>query len=121
MSVRWAVAGFGWVARDYMMPGIEAAGGRVVAVADPSPSAQAKAASVGIATFDDVATMLGQTEVEALYVATPNNLHLPAVHAAAAAGVPVLCEKPMEPPSTSAITLRIVRSPNMSWQVRSGA
>ena len=95
MSVRWGIAGFGWVARDYTVPGIEAAGGRVVAVADPSPSAQAKAASVGIAAFDDVATMLGQTEVEALYVATPNNLHLPAVRAAAAAGIPVLCEKPM--------------------------
>ena len=93
--MRWGIAGFGWVARDYMAPAIEAAGGTVVAIADPSSIAQASAESAGIIAYDDAATMLGGTPCDLLYVATPNNLHAPPVRAAAAAGIPVLCEKPM--------------------------
>lgn len=95
MGLRWGIAGFGWVARDYMLPAIEAAGGSVVAVADPSPIAQASAESASIVAYDDAATMLGGTQCDALYVATPNNMHDAPVLAALEAGVPVLCEKPM--------------------------
>lgn len=94
-SPRWGVAGFGWVARDYMAPGIEAAGGRVAAIADPSPLAQASAESASIFAFDDTDAMLASGEVDLVYVATPNNAHLGPVLAAARAGVPVLCEKPI--------------------------
>ena len=93
--MRWGIAGFGWVARDYMVPAIEAAGGTVVAVADPSPVAQASAESASIVAYDDAATMLGGTACDALYVATPNHRHDAPVLAALEAGVPVLCEKPM--------------------------
>lgn len=95
MTPRWGIAGFGWVARDYMAPGIEAAGGRVVAIADPSPLAQASAESASILAFPDTEAMLASGEVDLLYVATPNNAHLAPVRAACAAGVPVLCEKPL--------------------------
>jgi 1,5-anhydro-D-fructose reductase (1,5-anhydro-D-mannitol-forming) len=94
-GLRWGIAGFGWVARDYMAPAIEAAGGRVAAIADPSPLAQASAESASILAFDDTAQMLASGEVDLLYVATPNDAHLPPVEAAARARVPVLCEKPM--------------------------
>ncbi len=95
MTARWGIAGFGWVARDYMAPAIEASGGTVVAIADPSDIAQASAESASIVAYDDAATMLGGTECDILYVATPNDLHAAAVRAAADAGVAVLCEKPM--------------------------
>jgi 1,5-anhydro-D-fructose reductase (1,5-anhydro-D-mannitol-forming) len=91
-AFRWAIAGHGWVARDHMAPGIAAAGGRVVAVADPAAAARARFAGP---SFDDVAAMLAAEPVDALYVATPNHAHLAPVRAAAAAGVPVLCEKPL--------------------------
>lgn len=94
-SPRWGIAGFGWVARDYMAPAIEAAGGRVTGVADPSPLAQASAESASILAFDDTAQMLASGEVDLLYVASPNDAHLAPVEAAARAGIPVLCEKPM--------------------------
>ena len=93
--LRWGIAGFGWVARDYMAPAIEAAGGVVTAIADPSPLAQASAESASILAFDDTAAMLASGEVDLLYVATPNNAHLGPVLAACEAGVPVLCEKPI--------------------------
>ena len=95
MSARWGIAGFGWVARDYMAPGIEAAGGTLVAIADPSPLAQASAESAGLLAHDDVATMLAGGGIDCLYVATPNHRHADPVRAALAAGVPVLCEKPI--------------------------
>src|SRR4029453_15955245 len=39
--------------------------------------------------------LLAAPEVEAVYVGPPTHLHRAAVEAAAAAGKPVLCEKPM--------------------------
>jgi predicted dehydrogenase len=43
----------------------------------------------------DIKALLDDPEVGAIYIATPNHLHRAAVEAAAAAGKPVLCEKPM--------------------------
>jgi 1,5-anhydro-D-fructose reductase (1,5-anhydro-D-mannitol-forming) len=94
-ALRWGIAGFGWVARDHMAPAIAQAGGRLVAVADPSPAARAAATALGAQPYADVEAMLAAEQLDALYVATPNHLHLAPVRAAAEAGVPVLCEKPM--------------------------
>lgn len=93
--MRWGIVGYGWVARDYMMPGIAAAGGQVTAVADPSPEARALADVAGLRGYSDTAAMLSSGDIDLLYVATPNDAHLAPVEAAARAGVPVLCEKPM--------------------------
>ncbi len=91
----WGVIGFGWVARDYAAAGISAAGGRVAAVADPDPAARQAAAALGAQGYETAAALLADRDVQAVYVATPNHLHRAAVEAAAAAGKPVLCEKPM--------------------------
>jgi 1,5-anhydro-D-fructose reductase (1,5-anhydro-D-mannitol-forming) len=93
--MRWGIVGFGWVARDYMAPGIAASGGTVVAIADPSPMAQASAMSGGILAYDTAEAMLADAALDCIYVATPNNLHADPVRAAVVAGVPVLCEKPI--------------------------
>ncbi len=95
MACRWGIAGFGWVARDLMAPAIAAAGGQLVCVADVSAAARARAEALGARAFADVEAMLAREPLDALYVATPNHLHLAPVRAAAAAGVAVLCEKPM--------------------------
>jgi len=93
--MRWGIAGFGWVARDYMATGIEATGGIIAGVADPSPQARAAAEAKGYAAYETTEQLLAEGGCEALYVATPNHAHLAPVRAAAAAGIPVLCEKPM--------------------------
>ena len=95
MILRWGIAGFGWVARDHMAPGLRAAGGDLVAVADPSPAARAAAEARGARAYTGMEEMLAAEQLDAVYVATPNHLHLLAVRAAAEAGVAVLCEKPM--------------------------
>ena len=91
-ALRWGVVGHGWVARDYMMPGIAAAGGNVAAVADPSSAARA---AFGGPAYESTEAMLVAEPLDALYIATPNDAHLAPVRAAAAARVPVLCEKPL--------------------------
>ncbi len=95
MTFRWGIAGFGWVARDHMAPAMAEAGGELIAVADPSTSARDAAEDLGARSYADVAQMLASERLDALYVATPNHLHLAPVRDAAEAGVAILCEKPM--------------------------
>ncbi len=95
MAFRWGIAGFGWVARDHMAPAIAAAGAELAAIADVSAAARAGAEAQGVRAFCDLQEMLATERLDALYVATPNHLHLAPVRVAADAGVAVLCEKPM--------------------------
>ncbi len=94
-SVNWGIAGFGWVARDFTLPAILAAGDRLVAICDPDPGARAHAASLGAAAYETVEDLASDPRVEAVYVATPNHLHRPLVEALARAGRAILCEKPL--------------------------
>ena len=94
-NVGCGIVGYGWVARDYMAPGIRAAGHRLVAVCDPGEGSRRAAEAEGARAYADLAALIADPEVEAVYVATPNHLHREAVEALAAAGKAVLCEKPM--------------------------
>ncbi len=93
--VRWGIAGFGWVARDFMAPAIQQAGDRLAAVADPDAAAREEARALGATGHPTIAALVADPEVEAIYVATPNHLHREGVEAAARAGKAILCEKPM--------------------------
>ena len=96
----WAVVGCGWVARDYVIPAIHAAAnGRVVALCDRDPS------RLGSLGTSDLSAVLSNPEVEAVYVATPNDQHRPVVAACAEAGKHVLCEKPMATNSADAAAM----------------
>lgn len=92
--MRWGIVGFGWIARDFMAPGIAAAGGRVVAICDRDPAARAAGLAVGATAHADLDGLLG-AGLDAVYVATPNHAHRDSVERCLAAGVPVLCEKPL--------------------------
>ena len=93
--MRWGIAGYGWVARDYMAPGIRAAGGTVAAICDPSPDARSAAEADGVKAHADLGAMLEEGGIDALYIATPNHLHETALALAIEASIPTLCEKPL--------------------------
>ena len=88
--MRWGIAGYGWVARDYFRPGALAAGHSIAGVFDPAP---AIAIADGLPVHDRLDGLLERCD--ALYVATPNHRHADPACAALAAGIAVLCEKPM--------------------------
>ena len=90
--VRFGIAGCGWVARDYVAPALEeAAGATGVACYDPDPAA----ALPGLRVHPSLEALLADPEVDAVYVAAPNDAHPAITQAAARAGKAVLCEKPM--------------------------
>ena len=95
--INWGIAGCGWVARDYVGPAIQAsANGHLAAVFDPDPISRHRASELlHVPAHDDLATFLATPGLGAIYVAAPNHAHRALVEAAAAAGLPVLCEKPM--------------------------
>ena len=99
--MRLGIIGLGWVARDYMLPAIEeVAGVRLSAVCDRvRPAAEV----LGDASyFEDYAEMLAAGGLDAVYVATPNHLHVGPAVACLEAGVAVLCEKPIAPTAAEA-------------------
>ena len=94
-GVGWGVAGCGWVARDHAVPALlQVPGARVVALHDRDPGALARV-SVDAPATTDLAAFLATPGLDAVYVAVPNSAHRRLVEAAAAAGVAVLCEKPL--------------------------
>ena len=95
--VNWGIAGCGWVARDYAGPAIQASrNGRLAAVFDPAAaSLQQASARFGVPAHANLDAFLATPGLGAVYVAAPNHAHRVLVEAAAAAGLPVLCEKPM--------------------------
>lgn len=101
-TVRFALLGIGWWTREKVIPAIEDSTVCESTVA-VSGSAE-KAASVveevptverGI-TYEAFTDGVATDAYDAVYVCTPNALHLPYVEAAAEYGKHVLCEKPME-------------------------
>ena len=93
--MRWGIIGYGWVARDYMAPGIRQAGGRVVAVCDPSEDARSQAERDGARAYAELGPMLDAGGLDALYIAAPNHRHEEALAGAMSSGLPILCEKPL--------------------------
>jgi hypothetical protein len=80
----------------------ESAGLRVVAVAGRDSErtrsdADALATELGhpLAAFTSVESMLDRTDLDAMIIASPAQAHAAALHAAAARGLDVLCEKPL--------------------------
>lgn len=95
MSVRWGIAGTGRIAVA-MVEGIRDAGGEVDVVSSSDPDrAAAFAAEHGIPTSVSPHLQITDTAVDAVYVATTNQLHHDQTITFLEAGKAVLCEKPI--------------------------
>ena len=95
-SLGWAVVGCGWVARDFVVPAIQAsANGHLVAACDLDPQALSALGGDGFLRTTRLPELLHTHDVDAVYIATPNDTHRALTGQIAAAGKHVLCEKPM--------------------------
>lgn len=88
--VSWGIAGCGWIARDHAAPAMTS----VVALLSPNAADRARMPVQPAVSTDDLEVFL-RAPIDAVYVATPNDTHRSLVEACAAAGLPILCEKPM--------------------------
>ncbi len=106
---RGAIIGFGSVAEKGHLPGWQAdAEFNIVAVVDPANARRACAEELvaGVRTYSNIDELFAKESLEFVDIASPPSFHQPAILAAAAAGVDVLCEKPV---TTTAASYRPMR------------
>ncbi len=96
-SIRWGIVGAGRIAHTFAQDMAATTDGVLHAVASRSAdAAQSFAASYGAAhAFEGYGALYASPDVDAVYVATPHNLHLEHASDALRAGKAVLCEKPI--------------------------
>jgi glucose-fructose oxidoreductase len=98
--IGYAVVGLGWVAQQAMLPGFRnARNSKLVALVSGDETKLSEltkrykgARAYSYDRYDDC---LASDDVDAVYLAVPNQLHREYAERAARAGVHVLCEKPM--------------------------
>ena len=99
--VRYAVVGLGYIAQVAVLPAFAHAreNSELVALVSDDPEKLEKMGRKYRVRhrfdYDSFETGLRDAEVDAVYIALPNHLHREYTERAAAAGVHVLCEKPM--------------------------
>lgn len=97
MDIRLGFAGLGAASRQ-ILPSIDKIPGvKLVAVADVRSEAldAARESFPGVSTYDEVADLANDPGVDAVWIATPNNLHAEHVIQCASGGKHVIAEKPM--------------------------
>jgi len=99
--VRFALVGLGSFTREWIVPAVEesAYAETTCLVSGDAAKADRIAAEHDVevaVTYDEFLDGAADHSYDAVYVATPNALHLPYAEHAAAHGKHVLCEKPME-------------------------
>lgn len=103
----WGIIATGWIAHQFVSD-IRRDGMRVTAVASRTlESARAFAGESGIpSAYGSWDSLLGDPDVDIVYVATPNPFHAEAALAALAAGKHVLVEKPFTLSETQALEVQ---------------
>ena len=92
-AVRWGFLGAGMIA-GVLAKAVEEADGAALQAVAARDLDRAKALNP-VSAYDDYAAVLDDPDVDAVYVALSNDLHLPWAVAALQAGKAVLCEKPL--------------------------
>ncbi len=99
--VRFAVIGLGHIAQAAVLPAFRHARPHVALsalVSDDPAKLRRLGKRYGVKrlhSYDDAAALFASGEIDAVYIALPNNLHAAWTIRAARAGLHVLCEKPM--------------------------
>ena len=92
--VRWGFIGAGWIAHRALGPAVHSADGAVLHAAAARDVDRARSLSPTV-DYGAYEHLLGDDEVEAVYISLHNSAHMPLTLAALEAGKHVLCEKPL--------------------------
>ncbi|MHA1370300.1 MAG: Gfo/Idh/MocA family protein [Promethearchaeota archaeon] len=95
--MRFGIIGFGIFGEKRLVPGFEKSKGELIAISKRKLSvARMKAKQYEIPYYyDDPAELVRNDEIDAVFIASPNNLHAAHVKLAATNRKHVICEKPM--------------------------
>jgi len=107
-KIRWGILGTANIARKRFIPGVRASRtGTVAAIASRTlSSAEDVARDHGIPkAYGSYEALLADPEIDAIYNPLPNALHAEWTVKAAAAGKPILCEKPLATTSADALLM----------------
>ena len=91
---RMGLVGAGRMGRTHMRALADSDVLRIVAVADPLEQARAAVEAPGIAVHADLTGMLRAGGLDGVLIASSSDTHLAGIGELAAAGIPILCEKP---------------------------
>ena len=139
-KIRWGGLSTAKIGRELVIPAIQRSQRGVVTAIASRDKARAEAVARDLKiekAYGSYAELLADPEVDAVYNPLPNNLHVDLTLQAAAAGKPVLCEKPIAMDADDAERLRAIDGkvpvmeafmvrfhPQWLWvreQIRSGA
>ena len=93
-TFRLGLVGAGRMGRVHLRALSDSDAVQVVAVAEPSATARVALRDAGVALHANVAAMLRAGGLDGVLIAAPSTLHVSLVTQLAAAGLPILCEKP---------------------------
>jgi myo-inositol 2-dehydrogenase/D-chiro-inositol 1-dehydrogenase len=93
-TFRMGLVGAGRMGRTHMRALADSKELRIVAVADPLEQARAAVDAPGIAVHADLTGMLRAGGLDGVLIASSSDTHLAGIGELAAAGIPILCEKP---------------------------
>jgi len=96
--LRWGLVGLGRFASEAIAPAIRRSERAVLVACATRDPAKAREFAAGFEVprvYGSYAELVRDPGIDAVLVATPNNLHVPVVEAAAAAKKHVFCEKPL--------------------------
>ena len=99
MMLRFGLIGCGQHGRNAVTPGLieHAKHAQLGAVSDLCPENLEQAKAAGCVVYTDYRQMIAQQQLDAVYIATLQETHQEQAEAALAAGLHVVCEKPMAP------------------------
>jgi myo-inositol 2-dehydrogenase/D-chiro-inositol 1-dehydrogenase len=92
---RLGLAGAGRMGRNHLRALKDSEKVRVVAIAEPAEAARAALRSNGIPLHAGLDSMLDAGGLDGVLVCVPSTMHLDTVKTLVAAGLPILCEKPV--------------------------
>jgi len=96
LTIKWGILSAATIAKNYVMPAIQEAGGNILAIASLSQDLTEIQQAFQIPyTLNEYNQLLDMDEIDAVYIALPNSFHFEWIMKAIEHGKHVLCEKPI--------------------------